>query len=155
MRKRGKRRIEGSAVLGQRLKQLRVERGLTQLELARLVDVSPTHLSAIETGKVTNPGIELVHRISEVLGTSVRIGTESTPIKSPSTLAYESPLSIGTRERVLGESWEAIRGIDAALNDKRLTDVQRADIAEKIASYATWLRDRLLKQTSKNDRPKR
>ena len=144
MRKGGKRRIEGSAVLGKRLKLLREERGLTQLELARLVDVSPTHLSAIETGKVTNPGIELVHRIADVLDASVHIGTDPTPMKTPSALAYESPFSFGTSESVLTENWKALRGIDAALNDNRLTDVQRTDITEKVASYAAWLRDQSL-----------
>ena len=139
MRKGGKRRIEGSAVLGKRLKLLREKRGFTQRELAHLVDISPTHLSAIETGKITNPGIELVHRIADVLGTSVHIGTEPASMDTPSTLAYESPFSIGTSESALGENLEAMRRIDAALNDCRLTDIQRTDIAEKTASYAAWL----------------
>ena len=95
MKKGGKRRLHGSAQLGQQLRDLRLEKNLTQRELAGLVDVSPAHVSAIETGKVTNPGIELVQRIASVLEACIFLGREAPRGKAASqTLAYESPFDL-------------------------------------------------------------
>lgn len=142
MGKRGKRRIEGSSNFGLRVRELRERRGLTLVQLAQLVGSSATHLSAIETGKVTNPGIELVHRIAAALDTSVQIGSKSVDTGKPDSLAYESPLQI---DRDLGTSnWEAVRQIESVLTDRRLTERQQGHIAEQLAAYGSWLRDQQL-----------
>ena len=52
--------------LGDRIREARKDKGLTQLELAEKVKISPTYLSEIELGK-TNFGVETLVRISEEL----------------------------------------------------------------------------------------
>ena len=136
--------------LGRKLKELREERGLTQLQLARLVDLSPTHLSAIETGKVTNPGIEIVHRIADALDSSVSIGANPKPVSASHSLAYESPFPISDLEHTSIKSRESLNEIEATVRDKRLAEQERDYIADQVASYAGWLRDRLLKRRSEN-----
>ena len=55
--------------LGERIRETRKERGLTQLELAEKVRISPTYMSEIELGK-SNFGVETLIRISEELQVS-------------------------------------------------------------------------------------
>ena len=50
------------------LKKIRKQRGLTQEELAELVNVAPRHISFIETGK-SFPSSDLLERLSKVLNT--------------------------------------------------------------------------------------
>ena len=143
MKKGGKRRIEGSAGFVKSLRQLRQERGLTQLVLARLVGVSPAHLSAIETGKVTNPGIELVQRIAAVLETTVLIGSEGSLGEVPSTLAYESPFFIETEAGLAKEISTMILEIVDLLRDDGVSPRDRAKLAERLLSYGRWQKDQL------------
>lgn len=56
--------------IGYRLKNLRIEREIAQTELARAIDVSQTHLSNIETGKVGLTTENLV-KLAEVLDCSL------------------------------------------------------------------------------------
>lgn len=53
--------------LGQRLRHLRREQNLTQLDLARQVGITNGQISTIERG-VSSPSIATLHRISQVLG---------------------------------------------------------------------------------------
>ena len=55
--------------LGERIRETRKEKGLTQLELAEKVKISPTYMSEIELGK-SNFGVETLIRISEELQVS-------------------------------------------------------------------------------------
>lgn len=48
---------------GQRLRQLRAERGITLKEMAQAIGVSPAYLSALEHGRRGRPGWHLVQRI--------------------------------------------------------------------------------------------
>lgn len=50
-----------------RVRTYRVDRGLTRQELARLVEVHPQTIGAIERGQF-NPTIEIALRLSEKLG---------------------------------------------------------------------------------------
>ncbi len=54
---------------GLRLKAIRIERGLTQEELAEKMNMSRSHLGMIETGK-TGPSIDLLVQFADVLDTS-------------------------------------------------------------------------------------
>ncbi len=51
---------------GKRLKEIRKARGLTQEELAELVNVAPRHISYIETAR-SFPSSELIERLSVAL----------------------------------------------------------------------------------------
>lgn len=51
------------------LKRIRKQRGLTQEELAELVNVAPRHISFIETAK-SFPSSDLLERLSHALNTN-------------------------------------------------------------------------------------
>ena len=56
--------------LGHKLRKLRKEQNLTQLDLARQVGITNGQISTIERG-VSSPSISTLHRISSVLGVSM------------------------------------------------------------------------------------
>jgi transcriptional regulator with XRE-family HTH domain len=58
------------SVLGERLRQERAERGLSLRELARRLDVSPSLVSQIETGKI-QPSVRTLYAIVSELGVSL------------------------------------------------------------------------------------
>lgn len=51
----------------ERLREVRQSRGMTQVDLARKANVTPSYLSRLEGGKVA-PGIDMVERLAGVLG---------------------------------------------------------------------------------------
>jgi transcriptional regulator with XRE-family HTH domain len=53
--------------LGENLIRLRAERGFTKRHLAALANVSPSYISGIESGRVTNPGCFLIYRVALAL----------------------------------------------------------------------------------------
>jgi transcriptional regulator with XRE-family HTH domain len=57
------------ARFARRLRQLRVERGMTQAELAARAGVTTTYVSKLE-GAGAAPGIDLVARLARALGTT-------------------------------------------------------------------------------------
>lgn len=52
---------------GKRLKSLRIDRDLTQLELAEILDLSPNFIGMIERGE-RNTTVENVFKIARALG---------------------------------------------------------------------------------------
>lgn len=52
-----------------KIAELRTKKGLTQSELAELIDTSQSYLSQIEAGR-KQPSIKMMRRISEALGCS-------------------------------------------------------------------------------------
>ncbi|NCQ56085.1 helix-turn-helix transcriptional regulator [Candidatus Parcubacteria bacterium] len=57
--------------IGDKIKQLRNKRGLTQDELARKSDLPYTTLTKIETNVITRPTIQTVMKIAKGLGISI------------------------------------------------------------------------------------
>lgn len=53
--------------MGLRLKLKRIEKGYTQIELARKSGISRYYLSALERGKSNNPSMGLMKKISGIL----------------------------------------------------------------------------------------
>ena len=53
-----------------RIKELRAEKGMTQAELAELVDVSSRTIISLEKGQYT-PSVVLAHRIAQVFGKTI------------------------------------------------------------------------------------
>jgi transcriptional regulator with XRE-family HTH domain len=68
--RRAKKRAGVVRLFAERLRELRRSRGMTQAELARLAEVSVTHLSELENADIA-PGIDLVDRLARALGTIV------------------------------------------------------------------------------------
>ena len=54
-------------VVGQRIRQLRDERGISQEVLAGLADIDRSNISRIESGRA-EPGLRTVQRIAAALG---------------------------------------------------------------------------------------
>ncbi len=65
--RRAKKRAEVVRLFADRLRELRLSRGMTQAELARRAEVSVTHLSELENAEIA-PGIDLVDRLARALG---------------------------------------------------------------------------------------
>jgi transcriptional regulator with XRE-family HTH domain len=63
-------RREPQRALGHAIRELRIERGLSQEELAHGADTHPTWISHLESGR-NNPSWGTVTRISEALGVSL------------------------------------------------------------------------------------
>ena len=61
---------DSHSVLGERLRQERAERGLSLRELARRLDVSPSLVSQIETGKI-QPSVRTLYAMVSELGVSL------------------------------------------------------------------------------------
>jgi transcriptional regulator with XRE-family HTH domain len=59
-----------TATLGERLRQTRAERGFSLREMARRLDVSPSLVSQIETGKI-QPSVRTLYAIVSELGVSL------------------------------------------------------------------------------------
>ncbi|WP_302820978.1 helix-turn-helix domain-containing protein [Fusobacterium ulcerans] len=55
-----------------KLKEMRTERGVSQLELARLSGVCKSNISAIETGTIKKPSFIDVLRIAKVLKVDIK-----------------------------------------------------------------------------------
>lgn len=51
---------------GQRIKEIRIQKGYTQYKLAELVDIDPKHISHIETGR-SFPKADLIEKFSKAL----------------------------------------------------------------------------------------
>ena len=64
------RRTRGRIDLGLRLKELRVKRGLSQTELAKLVGVTPSTISQVESNLIY-PSLPALLRIAEILSVGV------------------------------------------------------------------------------------
>ena len=51
---------------GQRIKELRINKGITQYQLAEIVGIDPKHMSHIETGR-SFPKADLIEKFAEAL----------------------------------------------------------------------------------------
>ena len=51
---------------GQRIKEIRIQKGYTQYKLAELVDIDPKHISHIETGR-SFPKADLIEKFAKAL----------------------------------------------------------------------------------------
>ena len=60
-------KLKSSLSLGQKIKALRKEKGLTQEQLAIKAEVSYTTLTKVETGAIKNPSFETVAAIAKGL----------------------------------------------------------------------------------------
>jgi XRE family transcriptional regulator of biofilm formation len=68
----GLREREGENMIGQRIKQLRLQKQLSLSELAEKAGVAKSYLSSIERNLQSNPSVQFLEKISAVLGISVQ-----------------------------------------------------------------------------------
>ena len=69
-------------VIANNLRTLRKVRGLTQPDLAGMVNMSPRTVARLEAGQVSDPGINQVRGLAQALGVTVDLlsGTKLEPI---------------------------------------------------------------------------
>jgi transcriptional regulator with XRE-family HTH domain len=60
-----------AALVGKRIRLLRLERNVHQSDIAEASGISRSHLSKIESGKVENPGLLTLERIAKALKVSI------------------------------------------------------------------------------------
>ncbi len=58
--------------MGESIRNLRLQRGLTQVELARLADISPSNLARIEDGRYS-VGLDILNQIANALGVAIEL----------------------------------------------------------------------------------
>ena len=66
---------------GQRIKLIRDERGMSQIQLAEILGVDPSHICRIEKGKGTC-SISLIQKLATVLGVTVASLLDETTAKA-------------------------------------------------------------------------
>jgi len=78
-------------MLGSRIKELRLLRGYSISELAKLADVSKSYLSQIERETQKNPSLQVLNKVAATLDTSIEylLGSESKEIRTEIVLDHE------------------------------------------------------------------
>jgi putative transcriptional regulator len=77
--------------VGERLVQLRQERGVSQSELARVSGVNPSTISRIERGEIPSPGTETIRKLAYALSVS---GSDLMPDVAPNDAARLLPRTV-------------------------------------------------------------
>lgn len=119
--------------LGQRLRRLREERGLTLAQVATAAGLSVSHLSAIENGTRRNPSFHIVARIARVYGVPVDSLVEEEDkrpgVPQGANVEYQGPSTPYLEmARRLAEA-------DALSNPARLLEVIAALLREREQAY--------------------
>jgi len=91
--------------LGERLRALRKNRGLTLTQLARRSRVSKAYLSQLENEQFSNPSSEVVIKLCSTLGVSIDeiLGLKSMPVTIASQTAVPLHLRALAREERLDD----------------------------------------------------
>jgi transcriptional regulator with XRE-family HTH domain len=63
--------MKKATLIGKRIRLLRLERGLSQVEIEKIAHISRSHLSNIESGKIENPGLHTLEKIAEALKVTI------------------------------------------------------------------------------------
>lgn len=81
--------------LGNRIKQLRQRANMTQMELARRLQVSSALISAYELGE-RNPSLKILTELADTFQVSsdYLLGISSSSLRSMDTLSYEETLAV-------------------------------------------------------------
>lgn len=120
---------------GERVKQARELRGLTQKQLAEDVEVHPSEIAQIETGRIT-PGDEVLQRIAFRVGFPASFFRQPTSIDFPlGSLLYRARAAITKREcnEVYQYSrifYEVINGLERNIkrnDDQKVSYLPRLD----------------------------
>lgn len=89
-----------------KLREVRTSRGMTQAELARQAEISPTYISEMENADTT-PGIDVIERLARALGVSpadLLVAEEADPLpvlRDQARRMVEVVLSKGDRDTLL------------------------------------------------------
>lgn len=109
---------------GERIKQVRELKGLTQLEFARSIGVHQSEIAQIETGRIA-PGNDIAQRIAFKTGFPLAFFKEPTCFEFPlGSLLYRSRASITSKERNLAYQFARtiFEVIDTLQNNKNIVN---------------------------------
>lgn len=68
-------------IIGQKIRQIRIERGFSQEKLSEKIDISPRHMCTIENGN-SFPSIETFVKIAEILDININEFFNLTSVKN-------------------------------------------------------------------------
>ena len=132
------------ATIGEKLKALRVARGLSQRDVTEALGLADGHVSAIETGKIGNPRVDVAALLANYygadLGELLREGATSTPGAESVAIVemFEKHLTPGQRRLVLRwttmltEYWP---GKDGELSESPSSQVERRKKASRQSQH--------------------
>lgn len=106
--------------IGKRIRELRLQKGWSQLELANRLDVSYQVISQYERDKRT-PKISTIHRIADALGVSMSAFTETEITWIDSNGAYQFTEPITDNPQWLVELESKLKSIDARVGQDPVT----------------------------------
>jgi transcriptional regulator with XRE-family HTH domain len=109
---------------GDRLRELRHQKGLNQRELADKVDIDFTYLSKIETGKMSPPSQDTIRKLAEVLDADldellVLAGRVPDDVKEVVTQSREHPAFLREIKDLGEEELEELRQKAKEIREKR------------------------------------
>ena len=112
-------------LVGQRIQDVRRQRGMSQTDLAEQLNISPSHMSNIETGR-TNFGVDILKRITEVLQISADYLLRSNVPAFTDIYAEEiadiisgcAPSEVEAMKNMLKEMKSAFRNVKKANSDQ-------------------------------------
>ncbi len=105
---------------GERVRQLRTQRGLTQRDLAKSIGVSDTYISKVENEKLhfgDYPSEKFIHKLAEVLQAD-----EDELL----LLADKVPAAIRKRVRERPDDFQTLAGLDDKMLDGLMTTINTA-----------------------------
>jgi len=111
-------------LIGQRIQEVRKDRGISQTDLAEQLNISPSHMSNIETGR-SNFGVDIFKRITEVLQVSadyllrsnVPVVTEIYADEISALISDCDPSEVEAMKNMLKEMKSAFRKVNKATSD--------------------------------------
>lgn len=115
--------VSESSVLGPRLREIRLSRGLGLRELARRLDLSPSTISQIETGKL-QPSVRTLYALVSEFGVTVdAVLVEQTPQADelPAPMHEMSPVTAGPGLAVQRSEGRSAITLDSGVTLERLT----------------------------------
>lgn len=135
---------------GEALKKYRTNAGLTQNELAQLIDISPSHISKIEQGNRNPLRMNNIKRVVNALGLGEKESQELFAVAgysfnyetlvSQSHYGGDNKLGGMGRSEIPGAKNPAVRAVIETLTDPELPIPTRKEIEKTIAYFAEFLR---------------
>ena len=115
--------VSESSVLGPRLREIRLSRGLGLRELARRLDLSPSTISQIETGKL-QPSVRTLHALVSEFGVTVDAvlaDHSQQPDDLPAAMHEPSAVTAGPGLAVQRSEGRSAITLDSGVTLERLT----------------------------------
>lgn len=126
---------ESKEVIGRRIREYRMARGMSARQLAELVEMSPGYLSEVERGLSSVSG-EILIRIARELGTSIAVLVGEEP-QGSGRQAVEIPKALS--EAAEKEGW-SYRTTMSLLRGKSSLRARRSSEEDREWEMQDWLR---------------